>query len=285
MKLTEIDLGLGGGTLLQVANREHTQMMSYMIKTDTGKVIMIDGGNYKRPEDAENLYDIVMQAGGKVDAWFITHAHSDHIGALVYIFEKYGNAIDIATIYFDFPDRKWLVKVGGESKKPGDTWCTDEFLKYVKEFNINCKKPTKDEIIDLGVKFEILNEALRDCDKYDDTNDTGICIKAHFKNREVLFLGDIGQAAQDNLIEDAGNRLRCDIVQMAHHGQNGVDIDLYKKVKPKVCLWPTPDWLWYNDSGDGIGSGFWKTLLTRRWMDELGVCEHYVAKDGDYLFK
>ena len=68
MKLTEIDLGLGCGTLLQVANREHTQMMSYMIKTDTGKVIMIDGGNYKRPEDAENLYDIVMQAGGKVDA-------------------------------------------------------------------------------------------------------------------------------------------------------------------------------------------------------------------------
>ena len=281
----EVDLGLGGGTLLQIANRAHTQMMSYMIKTDSGKVIMIDGGNYKRPEDAENLYNVIMEAGGRVDAWFITHAHSDHIGAMVYIFEKYGNVIDIGTMYLDFPERDWLVKVNGECIKPNDTWCTDEFLRYLKEFNIHCEKPEKGMVIDLGVRFEILNEALRGYERYQDANDPGVCIKAYFKNREVLFLGDLGVAAQNELIKDAGEKLRCDIVQMAHHGQEGVDIDLYRKVMPKVCLWPTPDWLWNNDSGEGIGSGKWQTLLTRLWMDELGVREHYVAKDGDYLFK
>lgn len=277
----EIDLGLGGGTLLQIANREHTQMMGYMIKTDSSNVIMIDGGNYKRAEDAENLYNVIIKAGGKVDAWFITHAHSDHIGSIVYIFEKYGNVIDIGTMYLDFPERDWLVKVNGEH----DTKCNDEFLRYLKEFNINCKKPQKGEIIDLGVKFEILNDALAGHENYHDANDAGICIKAHFKNRDVLFLGDLGVAAQNDLISAAGDKLRCDIVQMAHHGQEGADIDLYRKVMPKICLWPTPDWLWNNDSGGGTGSGKWQTLLTRLWMDELGVREHYVAKDGDYLFK
>lgn len=43
---------------------------------------------------------------------------------------------------------------------------------------------------------------------------------------------------------------------------------------------PTPDWLWDNDSGAGKGSGPWKTLETRSWMEELGVREHIVAKDG-----
>ena len=37
--------------------------------------------------------------------------------------------------------------------------------------------------------------------------------------------------------------------------------------------------------GGGIGSGPWLTLETRKWMDELGVKEHYVAKDRDYLLK
>lgn len=283
--LNKINLGLGGGFLLQVANREHTQMMCYIIRTNTGKVIVIDGGNYKRPQDGETLYQYIMDFGGKVDAWFITHAHSDHVGAIVYIFEKYGNVIDIGTMYLDYPGREWLLRVNGENKKPGDTWCNDELLRYIELFDIHCETPKKGDVIDFGVKFEILNEALRNYEEYEDANDAGICIKAHFENKTVLFLGDLGVAAQNELIKDAGDKLRCDIVQMAHHGQNGVDKEVYKRAMPEVCLWPTPDWLWDNDNGGGIGSGPWLTLETRKWMDELGVKEHYVAKDGDYLLK
>jgi len=28
---------------------------------------------------------------------------------------------------------------------------------------------------------------------------------------------------------------------MSHHGQNGVSMDFYRKVKFRACLWPTPD--------------------------------------------
>ena len=79
-------------------------------------------------------------------------------------------------------------------------------------------------------------------------------------------------------------RLASDYVQMAHHGQNGVDKDFYKAVAAKYALWPTPRWLWDVDSGKGKGSGPWKTLEVRAWMKELGIEKNYVSADGLYKF-
>ena len=46
---------------------------------------------------------------------------------------------------------------------------------------------------------------------------------------------------------------------------------------------PLAEWLWDNDNGGGIGSGDWKTLETRQWMEELGVRVNYCIKDGDQI--
>ena len=99
--------------------------------------------------------------------------------------------------------------------------------------------------------------------------------------RTVLFVGDLGVEAGEALLRELPPEdIRAEVVQMAHHGQQGVTKAFYEAVAPRVCLWPTPDWLWDNDSGAGKGSGPWKTLETRSWMEELGVREHIVSKDG-----
>ena len=72
---------------------------------------------------------------------------------------------------------------------------------------------------------------------------------------------------------------------MAHHGQAGASKELYEAISPKICLWPTPKWLWNNDSGMGENSGPWKTLETRTWMEELKVEKNYIAKDGNIVIK
>lgn len=76
-----------------------------------------------------------------------------------------------------------------------------------------------------------------------------------------------------------------DIVQMSHHGQNGVGYEVYKALNPKICLWPTPQWLWDNDKGNGPGTGPWTTQETRNWMVRLGIKEYYVTKDGDQVIE
>ena len=71
-------------TLAQLQANSHRQMMGYIIKTSTGKVIAVDGGT---SEDEENLIKHINSLGGKVDVWFITHPHNDHTGAFIKIVE------------------------------------------------------------------------------------------------------------------------------------------------------------------------------------------------------
>ncbi len=76
------------------------------------------------------------------------------------------------------------------------------------------------------------------------------------------------------------DKLRADYIQMAHHGQNGVDRRFYEAVAPTGCLWCTPDWLWNNDVGGGFNTHVFQAVTVRGWMDEMGVREHYVMMNG-----
>ena len=73
--------------------------------------------------------------------------------------------------------------------------------------------------------------------------------------------------------------------QMAHHGQDGVEMDVYRVIKPEICLWPTPDWLWDNVKNGVVDAGPWKTVTVRKWMEELGVKRNLCVKDGDQVLR
>lgn len=280
--MNKVNVGLGGGNLLQIANRSDTQMMSYLIKTPENKVVMIDGGN-NNYQDAEYLYEKLIKYGGKVDAWFITHAHSDHYGALLWMMKNepdFDEKIEIGTLYFSFPPTEWFKNV-----ENGECYVNvQSFLKKVDEHKLKVKELIKgDTILCAGMSFEVLNDC-RNYQNYYTVNDTSIAILAHYPKRDILFLADMGAAGGKDLINACGEKkLRCDIVQMAHHGQGGVEKEFYQIVKPKVCLYAAPDWLWENDTGDGENTGPYKTFETRGWMEELKVelsCPHAY---GDYL--
>ena len=104
--------------------------------------------------------------------------------------------------------------------------------------------------------------------------------------KHIVFLGDMGEEAGQRLLQEyQGRTIECDIVQMAHHGQFGVNQEVYRALSPEICLWPTPNWLWNNDNGGGYNSGPWTTLTTRSWMDQIGVKANYAIKDGDQVIQ
>jgi len=63
---------------------------------------------------------------------------------------------------------------------------------------------------------------------------------------------------------------------MAHHGNTGVNENVYQAIHPKYGLWPTPIWLWTNNDGTGP----YTTLETRQWMEDLNVLRNYVSGYG-----
>jgi len=260
-------------TLWQLPAQTRTQMMSYVIRSAGGKVIVIDGGT---AGDAAYLRRFLIDQGGVVEAWFLTHPHSDHVMAFAMIVSDPGS-IKITDVYASIPDEEWMRK---HANKP-DVVEYELFNQSVRKANRNLTElRLGQEFIVDGVRIEVLGVKNPEIHR-NAVNNSSVVLRLSDGGKSVLFLADLGVEGGDKLLKSPyRSRLHCDYVQMAHHGQNGVSEAFYRVVNPSYCLWPTPRWLWDNDMGKGKGSGRWKTLEVRAWMDTLHIKRHYVMADG-----
>jgi beta-lactamase superfamily II metal-dependent hydrolase len=265
-----------GIELTQLSPITSSQCMSYVIKTKNGKVIVIDGGTTK---DSTNLEKYINKYGGKVDAWFFTHSHNDHTGAFDEIINT-NQDIKIGKIYVTLNDLNWAKENDPTRYENYENFYSalDTKKEVVEEVSI-------DEEINIdNVKIDILGVKNPEI-TVNAGNNQSMVFKMKINDKNILFLGDTGVESGNKLISTKKDKLKSDIVQMAHHGQNGVTEEFYKIVNPEICLWPTPQWLWDNDSGSGEDSGNYKTKETRSWIEKLNVKKNYVAKDGDVTIK
>ena len=259
--------------LWQLPGQTITQMMSYVIQTTHGKIIVIDGGT---AGDAPYLAGFLEPLGNVVDAWFVSHPHSDHVDALREILLKPGE-LKIHAIYGSLPDSLWVSQY--ETELATNTFRLFEAALAhaglaVTEFTLGLTLE-----ID-GVRIEVLSIKNPEITQ-NALNNSSVVLRVSDQVKSVLFLGDLGVEGGEKLLKSCrADRLRADYVQMAHHGQNGVSQAFYERVAPTYCLWPTPKWLWDNDKGQGKGSGSWRTLEVRAWMQKLPPEAHYVMWEG-----
>lgn len=263
--------------LTQLQDNSSRQMMGYIMKTSTGKVIVIDGG---LNEDEPNLVKHIQELGNKVDVWFITHPHEDHASAIIKVIEE--TDIPIEKIYYTMNEIEWYKEY--EPKRAEEA---ERFYNALQNERVKGKteEVTLNQIINIDfIKCEILGVKNPEITN-NGFNNSSMVIKMNLPKSSILFLGDTGEESGEKLLNTQKDKLKSDIVQVAHHGQSGAKESLYKKINPRICLWPTPEWLWNNDSGGGKGSGPWTTLETRQWMENLGVKIHVIEKDGDTTIK
>lgn len=265
----------GVGELWMLGSTTGAQNLSIVIKSPHGKLIVIDGG---WEADADKLSELILQQGGKVDAWLITHPHEDHVGALCAILNDTARKIKIDKIYCSLATPDWYRQVS-----PTGAGIADQLLNAFTKLPVgtvtnNIGRGTEINIDDVNIR--VLNN--RGVYTYNGVNNSSIVYKIRVSGQSILILGDLAYDGGKDLIRTCtAAELKSDIVQMAHHGQQGVDQDAYARIAPTTCLWPAPAWLWNNDNGGGIGSGPWGTMTTRAWMDALGVKDNRSLKDGD----
>ncbi|MEY8354315.1 MBL fold metallo-hydrolase [Lachnospiraceae bacterium 54-53] len=265
-----------GGSLSLLADYDNRQMLSMVLQDKNGALVVIDGG---WDIDAAHLTEVIRSKGGHVSGWFITHPHSDHIGALVQILNTPDSGITIDNVYYSLADQSWYEKVESSRSELVNSLRTALATLPAEKLHT----VSKGQEIKIGlIKAKVLNDPyLLDASS---VNNSSVVYKFFLNDVSILVLGDMGpEGGQLLAAELAPEDLKSDIVQMSHHGQYGVNRDVYEIIKPQIALWPCPLWLWNNDSGGGIGSGDWKTLETRKWMEELGVKVNYCIKDGDQI--
>ncbi len=267
-----------GPLLVMLKNSGRAQMLSVLIRSQNGRLIVIDGG---WEEDGDYLLENIKKYGGHVDAWFITHPHPDHGGALCYILRNKSSEITIDRIYGSFASPEWYQKASPEEAPFVETFLRELSMLPVGTVWGSVGKGFETDMD--GLRITALNNRYEL--KTDPVNNSSIVYLLETGEQKVLFLGDMGYEGGQRLLKESERMLAADMVQMAHHGQNGVGKEVYKAIAPRICLWPTPQWLWDNDRGEGEGTGPWKTLETRKWIEELGVEENYCIKDGDIILE
>ena len=260
-------------TVWQIPSHSNTIGNSYVFRTKTGKVIVMDGGF---PEEAFTLRGFIGALGNEVEAWFISHPHDDHMGALREILKQGAQDLRIKAIYHSRITDKVIDAEPSEAEKTRDFY--DRLSK--------CEAKVVDiqqagQVFDFdGMNLKIVSVATQlTVNPY---NNNSMIMRVWDKRKSMVFLGDAGVECGDLALKGPyAEDLNCDYLQMAHHGQNGCSEEFYRSIKFRVCLWPTPMWVWNNDTGKGFDTANLTTVRTREWMDDIGIKEHHVSvRDG-----
>lgn len=258
------------GAELHILTEYSPYSMGFVIITKNDRAIIIDGGRL------QELHNVAAHVGGReVAAWILTHPDGDHIGAVTDAM-KQGHSLIAATkrFIYNFHSVEFCSKWG----YAGDLI---RFEKYKAPILDRVMCVTAGDKIEIdGLQFEFLFS--RD-EKFTQnvTNDSSLVFKVTGGEKSVLFLGDLGPIAGDELLKKQRSALKADIVQMAHHGHCCVGKEVYEAVAPEACIWCAQPWLYREPAEVEYGERMYGTGRTRQWLEELGVKEHYVTGYGD----
>jgi len=253
--------------------------MSYVFKINNGQVAVLDGG---WGADAKLIRDKLVALGDTVDAWFVSHPHEDHMGALNAVLED-PEGIRIKHIYYS---RLTDDQIQAENHTISGQNNADSAFEYYHTLDTSSVLKTNfrqpGAIITLGqTHFKILSVSNPEIitNVY---NNSSMAIRVWDDKKSFVFLGDLGIEGGDKLLNSPyKDDLNCDYLQMAHHGNHGVGSSFYRRLKFSACLWPTPEWLWNNNVGGGYNTGPYSTVLLRNFLrDTMGVTRNYVQWQG-----
>ncbi len=280
------DKEAGKARLYCLMPQANSLMQSFVLRTEHGKLIVLDGGVDSAGKDEAAYMPAALRAIAgvgqndyvEVEAWFLSHAHKDHFRELSKTLTEYYNDENffVKNFYFDFPNfntEEYPYDTGDDAYLEVLSLSMDLYAEarnipvvgdsYYDDLNgavINADtiaNGSADMEID-GVRIEFLQTW--DISNGTDINDNSLIMRMWIDGQSVLFLSDAHTAAGESLLKKYGLKLQSDIVQMAHHGQRGVGKEVYDAVDAKVRIWNTPLWVWNNTTDYEIGT-------TRSWVN------------------
>ena len=261
------------------------QIMSYMIKTKNNKLIMLDGGE---KSDYKQIIALAKHLTGDevpvIEAWYFSHSHSDHVNAFTALLAEAKDALEIKKVYHHITSEEYM-----ETYEPGNKVSYQTFTRALRKFDATGEHIV---VVEEGQKFThdgIEVEVLLIPDETLEPmagvaiNEASVVYRMTIDGQSVLFLGDIYEQSGSRLLQKYGNALKSDVVQMAHHGSQGAQRGVYVKIAPKICLWPSPEFMWdpYNQKDGGSTTFALETVELHAYMtNDLNVKTHIIAKDG-----
>ena len=216
LRVTVIDVGLGSASLLELPG---------------GYTILVDGGGFA-DNSTFNVGERIIapflwrKKIRSVDTLILSHPNSDHLNGLIYI-ARYFNVKNVWT--------------NNESR---NTLGYAKFMEVIARENIHLPvfedMPRRHRIggVELSLLYPPPNFMnLINTQKWRNTNNNSLVVKASLKSISFLFPGDIMAEAENELVHLAGNSLSSTVLIAPHHGSKTSSSQAFlNTVDPKVVI-------------------------------------------------
>jgi len=275
-----IDIPTGHFTLKQLKITTDEIGNSYILKTDKGSVLVFDGGNTNQ---VDHFLEIIKNDyGNKVDQWWFSHPHADHVGVFISTIPKSDRPAIGKVFYSKVPENITAVEAGSQAT----------LLKRLTTY-----ADAGGTVVDLretGVRYDVdgvfimvlaiaTDEFPQLGSPYPSPiNNASVILRVWDREKSVIFLGDAQELKGMQALEQYGPYMHCDYLQMGHHGNWTCGKTFYDAVDFKVALWPSPSWLYNCTASNAKG---WDCWQYRKWVAAKGVKENHASCDGDWLLE
>ncbi len=219
--------------------------MSYVFQLQSGHFFLIDGG-YMTPGEGERLYQFLKKhAEGTpvIDAWFFSHAHQDHIGAFIDLITDHNRDIDLRRLIYNIQPLNLPATSEGWQTISNDLATVKRFYEVVDMYCANVPRivPRTGDRYQLDeINIEVLYTH-EDLDVPSTFNDHSTVLRIKTAGWVMLFLGDLYKEGSRILLNRCPEKLKCDLVQIAHHGFAGATPELYRATQALYALWPSTE--------------------------------------------
>ena len=192
---------------------------STLIKTPSGRTILIDGG----PDwsTLEAIGRTLPFFDRRIDVLILSHANLDHLASFPEILKRY--RVKQLLVSIDTIDSPWFQNIVDASRRAntelrvvraGDTMTLDGELSADVLW-----PPTK---LDPSLQKEL--------------NNTSLVLRVHDARHSALFTGDTESFVEDVLLR-ATVPLQSEILKVAHHGSKTSSTDTFlRAVRPKIAV-------------------------------------------------
>lgn len=254
---------------------------AYIMTLEDGSFIVLDGGvpvdnDYNKTRLYNVLCDLHRQVYGTapsaenpivISAWYLTHLHNDHFQNFRDLLQAYGSQMECHYLIANFASDSETYNCFDPNPSLRDG--INAVLKYPRGGMTYVKVHTGQKLYFANVEMEVL------CtheDLYPNRvlmfNDTSTAIrfttyttdgKGNITSENPttsIWLGDLFEGGSQFMRANYGSYLESDMVQVAHHGYNGCELEFYKQVNARIVWFP-------HGSGD-----FW-------WLINPDACKDY----------